>query len=178
MKITIPADSAKNGGALYTLIDDLTNLNSQVDRIRENSDLIIDDIASSVKIEVDQATLLSILGESGEIEEALFAVKMPTSFANTIVPAGVPYRDNVIGNARQFDEWFITGSEVWIDATNGFFVFYTNPLGVAGAESTYLKASEIELIRQLDTVNISILTLEEAQTEVNDVAKDYSKVNW
>ena len=178
MKITIPADSAKNGGALYTLVDDVTNLNSQVSRERINTSLILNDNAASIKLEMDQSTLLTILAEGGELEENLMAIKVPISFASAEVPAGVPYRENVIGQPRTFDEWFLYGAEVWIDLTNGFFLFNTNPLGSVGQSSQYLKGSEMEIIRQLDTVNISILNLTEAQTEVNDPAKDYIKTEW
>jgi hypothetical protein len=177
MKITIPVSAAKNGGNLYTLVDDLTNTNSGITKQTVNTDLLITD-DPSIPVNMDQANLLAILAEAGEVEERLMAIKMPTSFANTAVPVGVPYRENVIGNARQFDEWFLYGAEVWIDSTNGFFVFNTNPLGSVAAQSQYLKGSQMEIIRQLDAVNISILNLEEAQTEVDDPAKNYVKVVW
>ena len=41
-KIKIPISAAKNGGALYTLVDDLSNLNSEVLKYPEGDNLIID----------------------------------------------------------------------------------------------------------------------------------------
>lgn len=178
MRVTIPIIAAKNGGNLYALIDDLTNTNSAVSNTPQGTNVILDDGKANNKIGMDQALLLSILAEGGEIEHELMAIKMPTSLGTTTVPDGVPYRDNVIGGARKFSEWFFWGAEVWIDNTNNQIVFYSNPLGAIADKSQYLKGSEMELIRQLDTVNISILNLEEARAEVEDATKNYVKVVW
>jgi len=174
-KITIPVDSAKNGGDLYTLIDDLTNLNSQVSKTRINGDLIVNDAGAETeqKIEIDQATFLSILAETGEVEEYLAGIRMPASFATIDIPAGLPFRTNVLGGVRTFTEWFLDGAEVWIKGDNTEFIFYTNP--APSVNQNGLTGSQMEIIRQLDTVNISIMTVAEVQAEV---ASGWNKVTW
>jgi len=175
--ITIPVVAAQNGGNLYTLVDDLTNLNSEVSRLRQNDDLLIDDIEASVSIEIDETLLLSILAEGGEVEQYLFAVNAPLSLGVTPVPAGVPYRDNAINEVKQFKDWFLFGSELWINNTTSRIIFYSNPLGAQADISQYLKGSEVKLIKDVDSANINILTLDEAQAAI--VADpDFVKVVW
>jgi len=177
MKITIPISSAKNGGSLYVLVDDLTNTNSGISKNTLGDNLIIED-NPDIPIKMDQTTLLQILGEGGEVEDHLMAIKVPISLANTIIPVGVPYRENVIGNARTFSEWFLYGAQVWIDAPGGFFIFYTNPLGSASAQGSYLKGSHMSLIRDLNPVTIEILSTEEATIQIEDPANNYQSVAW
>ena len=177
MKITIPISAALNGGSLYILVDDLTNTNSGISKSTLGDNLVIED-NPNIPIKMDQATLLQILAEGGEIQDHLMAIKVPTSMANTTVPVGVPYRENVIGNARSFAEWFLYGAQVWIDGPGGFFIFYTNPLGSASAQGSYLKASEMSLIRDLDTASIEILSTDEATIQIEDPANNFQSVAW
>ena len=174
-KIIIPVDSAKNGGNLYTLVDDLSNLNSEVSKTRDNGNLIIDDDTASAeqKLEIDAATLLSILQEGGQVQEYLMAVRAPNALAMQDVPAGVPYRTNVLGQTRIFLNWFLDGAEVWTENAGNEFIFYTNPAPSLGAQG--LTASEIEIIRQLDVANITVLTVAQAQAVV---ASGWNKVVW
>ena len=176
-KITIPVDSAKSGGNLYTLVDDLTNLNSEVSKTRDNGNLIINDNAASSeqKIIIDQATLLSILAEGGEVTEYLMGIRMPSTFSATDVPAGLPWRVNVLGTTRRFRDWFLDGAEVWIKVGGDEFLFYTNPAAGLASPSEYLTGSQMEIIRQLNTVTITILTVSEVQTLV---ASGWNKVVW
>ena len=173
-KVTIPAASAQNGGNLYILVDDLTNLNSEVTRTRDNDNLILDDANASAaqKIQMDEATILSVLAESGDSEGYLFAVRVPISVSNTAVPVGVPLRTNIVGDVKVFKDWFLPDSEVWLKDDNSELIFYTDPNPPA---NVLLKASEAELIRQIDTVNYSFLTTEEASTEV---ASGWTKFIW
>lgn len=176
-KIIIPVDSAKNGGNLYTLIDDLSNLNSQVSKTRDNGNLIINDNTASdaQKILIDQSILLSILNEGGEVEEYLMGIRIPNTFANTDVPIGLPWRKNVLGTTRKFRDWFLDGAEVWIEQAGDEFIFYTNPAAGLASPSEYLKGSQMEIIRQLDTANITILTVDEVQAVVSS---GWNKVSW
>ena len=178
MKVTIPIASAKNGGALYTLVDDLANTNSAVQRTNDGSNLILDDtgVPTELQIPLDQTNLLAVLGESGEVENHLMAIKAPISLANQAVPVGVPYRTNAVSEVKDFKDWFLYGAELWRNQTDGFVLFYTNPLGSQADQTQYLKGSEIELIRQIDTVNIEILTIAEATAEVAN--PNYVKVDW
>lgn len=164
-KITITVDSAKNGGPLYVLIDDLTNLNSQVSRVRDNGNLIIDDTQASVeqKLEIDEATILSILAEGGEIEGYLIGIKQPSSSALIDVPVGVPSREFILGAVKNFSQWFANNADVWINNTSNEIIYYTSP---NPSDGLILKASEAEIIRQIDTLNYSFLTIAEVQIEV------------
>ena len=165
-KITIPVDSAKNGGNLYTMVDDLTNLNSEVSRTRNNDNLIINDELASPeqKLEIDETNILAILAEiGGEIENYLFGIKAPLTSANIDVPVGVPLRTNKVGDVKTFKDWFLPSSEVWKNTGTGELIYYNNPDPSGHAN---LLASEAELIRQIDINNYSFMTVAEVQIEV------------
>jgi hypothetical protein len=174
-RITIPKIAALNGGALYEFVDDLTNVNSAVERTPIAGNLIIDDTKAPADqiVPMDQSTLLSILAQGGEVEEILMAIKQPNSFANVDVPDVLPWTRDALGNARTFARWFLDGAKVW--TSSGFFVYYTNPAAALAQPYQYLKGSQMEVIRQLDPVNIQILSLDEAAQEV---ATGYTKVVW
>ena len=162
-KITIPVDSAKNGGALYILVDDLSNLNSEVSKTRDNGTLIIDDSSASPdqKLEIDEATILSILAETGgDIEGYLFGIKQPSSSANLDVPTGVPSRLFILGAVKMFSQWFASNADVWLNSVTNEILYFNQP---NPSDSIILKASESELIRQIDTLNYSFLTVAEVQ---------------
>ena len=167
-KITIPVDSATGpDGPLYSLVDNLNNQNSEISMTRDESgdNLIIDDSAASSgqKLEIDEATILSILAESGDIEGYLFGIKAPLTSANIDVPVGVPLRTNKVGDVKNFKDWFLPSSEVWKNTGSGKLIYYNNP-DPSGHEN--LLASEAELIRQIDTNNYSFMTVAEVQAEV------------
>jgi len=177
MKITIPVSAALNGGSLYTLIDDLTNTNSGITKqtINGGTNLEVTD-SDLIPVNMTQATLIQILAEGGEVENRIMAIKAPISLSNAPVPAGVPYRTNAVGDVKNFKDWLLFGSELWINTTDSLVLFYTNPLGSQADESQFLKGSEIELIRQIDTINNFILSIDEAQVELAN--PNYVKVDW
>jgi len=168
-KVTIPIGAVKNGGNLYVLIDDLTNLNSQVSRGRDvtGTNIIIDDFNANVQqeIELDESVILSILAEGGEIEDHLFAIKQPSSSASVNVPPGVPSRLFMLGAVRNFSEWFATNADLWINNVTNEFIYYVSP---NPSDGLILKGSEAEIIRQLDVTKYSFLTIAEVQTLVLD----------
>ena len=171
MKIIIPEVELKVGGALHTLAINLTVTNSQVDITTQGSISTIDDenARAEQKVTPDEATILSVLAVGGEIEDYLHGIRAPISGGNSIagldVPDGVPQDTFIfpLGNKRTILQWFANNAEVWKKDDNSEIIFYNNPLPSGGV---VLKASESELIRQMDTVNISFMTVEEVQTEV------------
>ena len=166
--VTIPVVEAEGpGGSLYTLVDNLTNLNSQITRARNNGDLILNDenAAPEQKAVIDEANLLAILAAGGETENYLFAIEAPQSLVNVIVPVGVPYRTFKLGDEKTFKQWFDVEAEVWQNTTTNRVLFYTDPRPTAQA---ILKASEAELIRQINPADINFLTIAEAQDLVSD----------
>ena len=164
-KITIPVIAAEQGGAVYPLVDDLTNLNSQVTRIRDNGNLIVeDDLASpGQKLKPEESTILSILAEGGETENYLFGIKQPSASSTLDVPVGVPSRTFILGAVKNFSQWFAGNADVWRNNVTNEIVYYNSP---NPSDGLILTASESELIRQLDTVNYSFLTIEEVETLV------------
>ena len=172
-KITIPVDSAKSGGALYNLVDDLSNLNSEVSKKREGTTLIInDDVASSEqKLEIDETNILSILAVGGEIDDYLFGIKQPISSATIDVPVGVPSRVFILGDIKNFSQWFANNAEVWLNNVTNEFIYYNIP---NPSDGLILKASEAELIRQIDINNYSFLTVAEVQALI--VENDWVKL--
>jgi len=165
-KITIPVTAAQNGGALYTLVDDLTNTNSEVIKYPDGANLIIEFPANARpenKFKGDQSVILAVLAEGGEIEDYLFGIKGPISAANVQVPVGVPLRLNILQEARVFKDWLDNNADAWKNTTDSEIIFYNNP---SPSRSIILKASEAELIRQINTANYSFLTIDEVQTEV------------
>ena len=122
MKIFIPVESAEQGGNLYPLIDDLSNLNLEVSKTRDNGVLTVDDTDSreSQKLQMDQATLLTILAETGgEMTEYIMGIRVPNTFAVQDVPNGLPRRKNVLGEIRKIKDWFVDGAEVWREDGSG-----------------------------------------------------------
>ena len=155
-------------GPLYQLVDNLNNQNSEVSigRSEDSLDVIIDDSSASSeqKLVIDEANILAILAENGEIEDYVFGIRAPLSSANTIVPVGIPIRTNISGVPRDFQDWFVPQSaEVWKNTVLGEFIYHNNP-NPSGLP--YLLASEADIIRQLDPDTFSFMTLAELETEV------------
>ena len=165
--ITIPVDEAKQGGTLYPLVDDLTNLNSEVSNTRdENGDnLIIDDsgASSEQKLEIDEANILAILAVDGEIENYLFGIRQPSASASLDVPVGVPSRTFILGEIKTFARWYASNADVWLNTVTDEIIYYNSP---NPSDGVILTASECEIIRQLDTGTYSFLTVAEVQAEV------------
>ena len=166
-KITIPVVAAEQGGTLYPLVDDLTNLNSQVTRVRDNGNLIVEDDQADPgqKLKPEETVILSILAEGGETENYLFGIKQPSASGSIDVPAGVPSRLFILGAVKKFSQWFASNADVWLNNTTNEIVYYNSP---NPSDGLILTASESELIRQLDPVNYSFLTIEEVETLVLD----------
>lgn len=178
MKIIVDVDSAKNGGNLYTLVDDLTNLNSQVVKTQSNDILTIDDtdVVPDQKIVMDQATLLSILAEpNGEMTEHLMAIRATNVLAGTLVPAGLPIRQFADGTVVTFIQWFLPGAELWDEDGGNDIIFYTNPAAGLASPADYLTGSQMEIIRQLDIIDYSILSTVDADVIT---ATGWTKVDW
>ena len=167
--ITIPVDEAKSGGSLYTLVDDLTNLNSEVSNTRDESgdNLIIDDsgASSEQKLEIDEANILAILAAGGEIENYLFGIRQPSASASIDVPVGVPSRLFILGAVKNFSQWFASNADVWLNEVTDEIIYYNSP---NPSDGLILKASECEIIRQIDTGTYSFLTVAEVQTIILD----------
>ena len=173
VKVTIPQIAATGpGGALYDLVDNLSNINSEAVKYPEGDNLIIefpDNIKDENKFRGDQDIILSILDNSGEIEGYLFGIKQPSASVGIDVPIGVPLRLFKGDGVRNFLQWFANNAQTWINNVTDEIMYYTdpNPSGVS-----ILKASEAEIIRQLDpnaddpdqeTHTFSFLTVAEVQ---------------
>lgn len=166
-KIIIPAKKAEVDGALFTLVYNGAVLKTDVKNTLENGKRIIDDSNASPdqKLVIDEAQILEILAEGGEIENYLFGIKAPLSSSNIDVPEGIPLRLNIVDEVRNFKNWFSNNAGVWKNTTTGELIYYNNPNPSGGP---ILKASEAEIIRQLDTNTYSFLTVAEVQEEVED----------
>lgn len=175
MKITIPNSSILVGGNLETWYLNTTRVNNTLSITPNNGDMIINDANTSFKIILNQAELLAILAEGGEVEEAVFGIRCPNTLANQSVPVSLPYHTNILGDVDLFKNWFGEGSEVWREDAGDEFIFYNNPIGRNAALSDYLKGSQIEIIRQLDGVNITILAVAEVAAVVSS---GWTKVIW
>ena len=178
MKIFFPVESAEQGGNLYPMIDDLSNLNSEVSKTRDNGVLTIDDTntSESQKLAMDQANLLLILAESGgEMTEYIMGIRVPNTFAVQDVPVGLPKRKNVLGEIRKIKDWYVDGAEVWREDGGNEFIFYTNPFGGLSSIADYLTGSEMEIIRQVNVSTHTILSVEEVAVIV---ATGWTKVDW
>ena len=168
-KITIPIVATTGpGGALYNLVDNLSNQNSEVEKTQEGTDLVIDYtnvVKPENKLNSDESVILSILAEGGDIEDYLFGIRQPSASATLDVPGGVPLRLFILGDVRNFSEWFANNADVWLNEVIDEIIYYNNPNPSGGP---ILKASEAEIIRQIDTGNYSFLTVAEVQAIVVD----------
>lgn len=168
-KITIPiAATTGPGGALYSLVDNLTNQNSEIEKTAEGTNLVIDfpnNIKPENKLNADESVILSILAEAGNIENYIFGIRQPSASASLDVPEGVPLREFILGDIRNFAQWFANNADVWLNDVLDEIIYYNNPNPSGGP---ILKASEAEIIRQIDIVNYSFLTVAEVQAIVLD----------
>ena len=168
IKIIIPITAYQNVPEIYKLVDDLTNLNSEVQKTAEGTNLIIDfpdNIKPENKLNADESVILSILDNDGQIEDYLFGIRQPSASASIDVPEDVPLRLFILGAVKNFSQWFANNADVWLNNVTDEIIYYNNPNPSGGP---ILKASEAEIIRQIDTVNYSFLTVAEVQTIVLD----------
>ena len=172
--ITIPKETAEVGGNLFDLVYNGSVLNSEVADIIAGTNRIIDDTnaSPSQKLVIDEAGILDILAEGGDIENYLFGIRQPSASASLKVPEGVPLRefilyntDPVAANLRNFSQWYSNNADVWLNEVSDEIIYYNNPNPSGGP---ILKASEADIIRNIDTDNYSFLTVAEVQTIVLD----------
>ena len=164
-KITVPQATAEVGGALHDIIYNGTVLNTEVENTISNGIRIVDDInaSSGQKLVIDETNILAILAEGGEIEDYLFGIRQPSTSATIDVPVGVPSRTFILGEVKTFARWYASNADVWLNTTTDEIIYYNSP---NPSDGVILTASESELIRQIDTVNYSFMTIAEVQTEV------------
>ncbi len=169
--ITIPVIAATGpSGTLYELVDNSTNLNSEVSRTRsiDGLNLILDDTNASTeqKITVDETNILAILAAGGDIENYLFGIRQPgNSTINLDVPVGVPSRQFITQAVKSFSQWFANNADVWLNTVLDELLYFNQP---NPSDGIILTASESELIRQIDTGTFSFLTVAEVQTLIQD----------
>lgn len=179
MKILIPIDSAKTGGALHAMADDLSIVNSGVLKEPTSEDmLLIDDTLAPTqqKLDMDQVRLLQILAvPTSDMFEYIMGIRVPSALANDPVPPDIPFRKNALGEVRLFKDWFLPGSEIWTENNGDEFIFYTNPAGSLASVADYLTGRQMEIIRQLDVSNNFILSVTEVQAIV---ATGWTQIDW
>lgn len=179
MKLIIPTVEILSGGDpdIQTLVNDLGNTNSDFTNTTVGDNQIITDTLASPsnKINMDQETLLKILAVNGDMEEHLMAIRVDDAFAVLDVTDGLPRRKNVIGQIRKFVDWFIEGSEVWRENVGTGIIFMSNPAGGLAGISDYLKGSEMEIIRLLNTDDYSIMSRADADVITN---VGWTQVDW
>ena len=176
-KITIPINSAKGSSApLSELVNDVSKFYDEIKKepISE-TDFVLDDSNANPlqKLVIDEANILLILAQSGgEIEDYLFGIKQPSSSANLDVPVGVPSRAFILNNInpspqniKNFGQWFASNADVWLNSVTNEILYFNQP---NPSDSIILKASEAELIRQIDTGTYSFLTVAEVQALILD----------
>lgn len=177
MKLTIPKIEILSGGALEALVNDLGNTNSEFTNVTEGDNQIISDTNASPanKISMDQTTLLTILGVGGEMEEHLMALRVDDAFGGLPISDGLPRQKNAIGQIKKFVDWFIEGSELWLENAGMGIVFYSNPAGGLAGISDYLTGSQMDTVRLLDDVDYSIMSTADADAIT---AVGWTKVDW
>lgn len=158
MKLNLTNTSVQVGGALHTFALNLDLTNSEVVKASDGTNVFYDDTNASVsnKIPMDQATLLLILANSGEMTEHIMYIQATDTIAGTPVSVGLPRREFLLGSIKDFLQWYGQNSEVWTEDPGTGVLFSTNVFA-ENAPDEYLKGSEMEIIRQLDTINYFIL---------------------
>lgn len=179
MKLIIPTVAILNGGdpVIQTLVNDLGNTNSGFTNVKEGLNQIISDTTASPanKISMDQETLLKILDVGGDMEEHLMAIRVDNTWAALPITDGLPRRKNAKGQIRNFVDWFIEGSELWLQDVGTGIIFMSNPAGGLAGISDYLKGSEMEIIRLLNTDDYSIMSRADADVITN---VGWTQVDW
>ena len=167
-KITIPIDSAlEPGGALVQFVANISHVYSAITKIPDAVNLTIDDSSapSDQKLVLDQDLILDILAAGGNTENYLFGIRQPSASASLDVPEGIPLRLFILGTVRNFSEWYSNNADVWLNDITDEIIYYNNPNPSGGP---ILKASEADIIRNIDTNNYSFLTVAEVQAIVLD----------
>jgi hypothetical protein len=167
-KIVIPIDSAlEPGGALVQFVANISHVYNEISKVPDAVNLTIDDAQASPeqKLVLDQQLILDILAEGGTIENYLFGIRQPSASASVDVPAGVPLRLFILGAVKNFSQWFANNADVWLNDVTDEIIYYNNPTPSA---NIILTGAEAEIIRQIDPVNYSFLTVAEVQTIISD----------
>ena len=166
-KITIPPETAEVNGSLFDLVYNGSILNSEVTNTFENGNRVIDDTNASPeqKLVIEETQILEILTEAGEIEDYLFGIRQPSSSATIDVPEGVPSRLFILGAIKDFSQWFASNADVWLNEVTDEIIYYNSP---NPSDGIILKASEAEIIRQIDIGTYSFLTVAEVQAIILD----------
>lgn len=158
-KITIPIVSAlEPGGTLVEFVANLSHVYSAINKIPDAVNLTIQDenpeAPPDQKLVLDQDIILDILAATGDIENYLFGIRQPSASASLKVPGGVPLREFILyntnpiaANLRDFSQWYSNNADVWLNDATDEIIYYNNPNPSGGP---ILKASEAEIIRQLD----------------------------
>lgn len=163
-KITIPLSSVQITGTLHDWFYNNVQLNSEISNQPSGGNLMINDINATNKLVLSQVQILNILTAGGEVEEYLAGIRAPNSLAGVTVPSGLPDHETIIENPKNFEQWISNRAELWTEDAGDEFIFYTNPH--ARSRDEYLTASQMEIIRQLNTTDITILTVAEVQAVV------------
>ncbi|MCK5603127.1 hypothetical protein KAR91_14685, partial [Candidatus Pacearchaeota archaeon] len=125
---------------------------------------LIIDFSSVIKpenqLQADQSVILSIIENGGQIENYLFGIRQPSASGALDVPAGVPSREFIYppDSIRSFSQWFSKNASVWLNNVSDEFIYYNSP---NPSDSIILTATESEIIRQLNTLYYSFLTVKE-----------------
>ena len=175
-KITLTiASTTGPGGPLYQMVDNLRNQNSEVEMTQEGTNLIIDYsnvVKSENRLNADEAIILDILANDGDIENYLFGIRQPSASAGLKVPEDVPMREFILynlnpvpANLKNFGQWFGGNASVWLNNVTSEIIYYNQP---NPSNSIILTASESKLIKDIDEVNYTFLTVAEVQTIVLD----------
>ncbi len=176
MKLILPKTETEVGGNLHTLALNLVLNNSDVTRTPNETTTTYDDTDAGVssKIPMDQATLLDVLTYGGEMTEHIMYIQATDTIAGTSVSSSLPRHTFLLGAVKDYGEWFGQDSEVWTEDPGTGVLFSTNVFA-ENAFDEYLKGSEMEIIRQLDTINYFILN----ETEKDALtASGWNKVVW
>ena len=149
-KITIPVLAYNTVPEIYKLVDDSTNLNSQALKYVEGDTLIVDYSGvtkAENKFNGDESVILAILDNGGTIENYLFSIRQPSASAAIDVPEGVPSRLFILGEIKNFSQWFAKNASVWLNETTDEIIYDNQP---NPSDSVILTGAQSEIIRQLD----------------------------
>lgn len=163
-KLTIPLTAVQIGGNLRDWFYNNVVLNSEITYKPEGANLVVNDDFATNKLVMNQQAIINILAEGGEVSEYLAGIRAPNTLGAVTVPVGLPERTNILGQTVNFLNWFSNKAELWVEDVGDEFIFYTNPF--AGSVDKYLTASQMEIIRQINTGTITILTVAEVQAVV------------
>lgn len=178
MRFTVPTPAIQKGGSLEDFYYDLLIGRSDLSKISDNGNTIVQ---GGLVLTVSQVN--QILQAGGEVEQYLMAVKSDIALLGNDLPDGLPNRTTLdeVGAAeiRKFKNWFDTSAEVWKKDTDDKIYFLTNPIGTS--TNKYLLGSEILILfdsfgggsPSVIDRNLEVHTIAEFQAEI---ATDWTQV--